>query len=464
MVDHDGRVRLLNHAGAPADPAYVIYWAQANRRLDSNHAFSFAARLANQKSLPLLVYEALTCSHPWANDRFHTFILEGIAENSKRAAQLGAGYIFYYRAKMSDANDVLYKLARKAHAVVTDDFPIYLPVTFNSRVADRIAVPYYVVDASCIVPMATIGKQQYAAYTIRPKIQKLLPEFLQPVPAVKLTKRWTGEISRFHTEVMPEKIPELVRQSDIDHTVPPSTEFRGGRSEAKKRLKQFLDHNLVRYARRNREPSAKATSQLSPYLHFGSISSVEIALAVHDYAEEHKLIAAEFLEQLIVRRELAFNFARYGPPPEKISSLPDWAQATLSRHANDRRDPLYTREPFDSASTHDELWNACQRELLRDGIIHGYYRMYWGKKIIEWSPTAQDALDTMIYLNDRYALDGRDPNTYTNILWCLGLHDRPWTERPIFGMVRYMSLDGMKRKTDVDAYLRENGSGQSRLF
>ena len=458
MTDNDARVRLLNAAAAPANADYVVYWAQANRRLYSNHAFSFAVRLANQKRLPLLVYEALTYSHPWANDRFHTFILEGVPENGKRAAQLGAGYVFYHRAKKSEPDDVLYNLARKAHAVVTDDFPSYIPAIFNPRVADRIGVPYYIVDASCIVPMAAIPRQQYAAYTLRPKIHKLLPEFLQPVPAVKLARRWTGDISKFHTNVTPEKIPELVRRSDIDHTVLPSKEFRGGRVEAKKRLKQFLEHNLVRYARLNREPSAKATSHLSPYLHFGYISSLEIALAVRDYAEEHKLIADEFLEQLIVRRELAFNFARYGPPPEKISSLPDWVQATLGKHATDRRDPLYTREQFDSAATHDELWNACQRELLRDGIIHGYYRMYWGKKIIEWSPTPQDALDTMIYLNDRYALDGRDPNTYTNILWCLGLHDRSWTERPIFGMIRYMSLDGMKRKTDEDAYLRENGS------
>ena len=317
MVDPDGRVRLLNHAAAPADAEYVLYWAQSNRRLDSNQAFSFAAHLANRQSLPLLVYEALTYSHPWANDRFHTFILEGVPENAKRAAQLGAGYFFYHRATKSRSNDVLYKLARKAYAVVTDDFPSYIPAIFNLRVANRIGVPYYVVDASCIVPMAAIGKQQYAAYALRPKIHKLLPEFLQPEPAVKLAKRWTGEIPAFHTEVRPEAIPELVRQSDIDHPIPPSKEFRGGRSEGKKRLKQFLEHNLVRYARRNREPSAKATSQVSPYLHFGCISTLQIALAVRDYAEEQKLIATEFLEQLIVRRELAFNFARYGAAPEK---------------------------------------------------------------------------------------------------------------------------------------------------
>jgi deoxyribodipyrimidine photo-lyase len=291
---------------------------------------------------------------------------------------------------------------------------------------------------------------------IRPKIHKLLPKYLEPVTQIKLTHRWPGKTFSFHTEVEEANIGKLVASSEIDHSVPPSPKFRGGRKEALKRLQDFLKHNLSRYARQSREPSEKATSQLSPYLHFGYISSLEIALAVRDYARERKLIADEFLEELIVRRELAFNFARFGPASDKITSLPDWAQKALAKHAKDSRDPVYTREQFEHAETHDELWNACQRELLRDGIIHGYYRMYWGKKIIEWSRTPEQALDTMIYLNDRYAMDGRDPNTYTNILWCFGLHDRPWAERPIFGMVRYMSLDGMQRKTDVDSYIREH--------
>ncbi len=435
---------------------YVLYWALANRRLDSNRAFHLAAELANRSGLPLLVYEGLTCSHPWANDRFHTFVLEGVAENAKRAEKLAAGYVFYHRARMSDPNDILYKLAKNAEALVTDDFPAYIPKTFNERVSRRIGIPYHVVDASCIVPAEVIGKQQYAAYTIRPKIHKLLPKYLEPVPTIKLAQRWPGKTFDFHTNVEEAGIAKLVASSDIDHSIPPSPKFRGGRKEGMKRLRYFLEHNLARYARENREPSSKATSQLSPYLHFGYLSSLEVALAVREYAREHKLIADEFLEELIVRRELAFNFARYGPAPDKISSLPDWAQKTLAKHAKDPRDPVYSRAEFQQAKTHDDLWNACQRELVRYGVIHGYYRMYWGKKIIEWSETPQKALDTMIYLNDLYAMDGRDPNTYTNILWCFGLHDRPWAERKIFGMVRYMSLDGMKRKTDVDSYIREH--------
>jgi len=435
--------------------AYVLYWALANRRLDSNRAFHFAVDLANRSSLPLLVYESLTCDHPWANDRFHTFVLEGVRENAQRAVRLGAGYVFYHRARKSDPNDILYRLAKDAEAVVTDEFPAYIPKEFNRRVKERIGIPFHAIDASCIVPAEVIGRQQYAAYAIRPKIHKLLPRYLEPEAQIKLTHPWRGKTFAFHTEVGEANIAKLVASSEIDHSVPPSAKFRGGRKEALKRLEQFLKHNLSRYARQSREPSAKATSQLSPYLHFGYISSLEVALAVRDYAREHKLIGEEFLEELIVRRELAFNFAYYGAEPGKIASLPEWAQKTLAKHAKDARNPAYTREQFERAQTHDELWNACQRELLRDGIIHGYYRMYWGKKIIEWSKTPQQALNTMIYLNDRYAMDGRDPNTYANILWCFGLHDRPWAERPIFGMVRYISYDGMRRKTDVDSYIRE---------
>ncbi len=449
------RVRLLNEAPARAGARYVLYWAQINRRVDANHALAFAVKLANKLRLPLLFYEALTCAHPHANDRFHGFILEGVPENARRARKLGLGYCFYLRRTPRDPDDVLYRLAARAAAVVTDDFPGYLAREHNDRVPAKIGIPYYVVDASCIVPMDATGKQEYAAYTIRPKIHRLLDEHLQPVPPIRIKQCWTGDAPEFHTEVTGDAIPALIAGSEIDHSVPPSRAFRGGRVEAERRLRQFLDHNLARYARHSREPSEHATSQLSPYLHFGHIGALEIALAVREHAEQHKLIATEFLEQLIVRRELAFNFARHGPPPETPAALPNWAQATLMKHQGDPRHPVYSHHQFEQAATHDALWNATQGELLRDGVIHGYYRMYWGKKIIEWSATPQDALDTMIHLHDRYALDGRDPNTYTNILWCFGLHDRPWTQRPVFGMIRYMSLDGMRRKTDVDAYIRE---------
>jgi deoxyribodipyrimidine photo-lyase len=346
-------------------------------------------------------------------------------------------------------------LAQDAAAVVTDDYPTFVAPRHNASVPAKVGVAYHAVDSSCVVPMGLFGKREYAAYTIRPKIRRVLGEHLVPPGPLKVRARFADPVASFHTTVDEARITRLVAECEIDHSVPPSISFRGGRTQAERRLERFVRDNLRRYARHRNEPSAHATSDLSPYLHFGNISSLEVALRVREYASEHKLIADEYLEELIVRRELAFNFARHTPPPYTLECLPDWARATLAKHGRNKRSPCYKREQFERAETHDELWNATQKELLLRGKIHGYYRMYWGKKVIEWSAAHEDALETMIHLHDRYALDGRDPNTYANILWCFGLHDRPWRERPVFGTVRYISLDGMKRKTDVGAYLAE---------
>jgi deoxyribodipyrimidine photo-lyase len=312
-------------------------------------------------------------------------------------------------------------------------------------------VESYAVDSSCVVPASCIPARSYAAYSIRPKIQKLLPEFLKPAPPVKLDQRFEGQ-----ARGLPEgQIADLVASCEIDHNVRPSAAFRGGRKEAERHLRQFLEDRLRRYSSEKNEPSAHATSELSPYLHFGYIGPLEVALAVREYATEHKLVAAEFLEELIVRRELAFNFVRYSRKVDSLEELPDWARATLDQHRHDPREAVYSRDQFETAGTCDDLWNATQKELLLRGKIHGYYRMYWGKKIVEWSATPEEALATMIHLHDRYALDGQDPNTYTNILWCFGLHDRPWGERPVFGAVRWMSRAGMDRKTDTKSYIKE---------
>lgn len=449
------RIRSLNDAPVRADASFVLYWAQMNRRVESNHALARAIELANGLNLPVLYYEGLTCAYDYASDRMHAFILEGVPETARRLEKRGIGYCFHLRRRKDDPNGALYRLAGQAACVVTDDYPTFIAARHNARVPHRVKVAYEAVDASCIVPMNVLQKREYAAYTIRPKITRLLPEHLKPCPDPAVRRRWQGSAPEFHTPVQPGRIAGLMAECEIDHGVRPSTSYTGGRLAAEQALDHFLASNLRRYARDKNNPSAQATSDLSPYLHFGQISSLEVALATRKHAEENKLIADEFLEELIVRRELSFNFARHAENPASLSNLPDWARITLQKHAADLREPSYTREQFERAETHDALWNACQKELLLRGKIHGYYRMYWGKKVIEWSPTCQDALDTMVYLHDRYALDGRDPNTYTSILWCFGLHDRPWQERPVFGMIRYMSLDGMKRKTDVSAYLRE---------
>ncbi len=449
------RVRQLNSAGLRPRAGYVLYWSQMNRRAASNQALSFAVELANQLDLPVICYEGLTCSYPYASDRFHRFILEGVAETEKRLAARGIGYTFHLRRRRTDPNDALYRLAGRAAAVVTDDYPTFVAARHNASVAPKLEVSFYAVDASCIVPMACFEKREYAAYTIRPKIHKLLPQYLKPSPDMEVRNPFRGGKNKLHTRVTAKNIDKLIAACEIDHTVRPALGIEGGRLAAEKQLARFLEGGLRRYARERNEPSAHATSGLSPYLHFGQIGSLEVALAAQSYAREHRLIAGEFLEELIVRRELAFNFARFAPRVDSLDVLPDWARDTIARHRRDRRNPLYTAEQFERAETHDALWNATQTELLLRGTIHGYYRMYWGKKVIEWSASCEEALHTMIYLHDRYALDGRDPNTYTNILWCFGLHDRPWPERPIFGTLRSMSLDGMRRKTDVDTYIGE---------
>lgn len=454
------RVRLLNSAAPRAEADYVLYWSQMNRRAEANHALAHAIDLANERDLPLLVYEGLTCTYKHANDRLHTFILEAVPETEKRIRRMGAGYLFYLHARRSDPNDVLYRLAERAACIVTDDYPTFIAAHHNGRVPEKIDIPYIAVDSSCVVPVSRHDKRAYGAYTIRPKIRRELPTFLKPLATPKLKRKWFDELlpgfaRPLHTKISPSNIAELVSKCEIDHSIRPSISFTGGYEMARRHLDLFLENRLRRYAKERNEPSKHATSNLSPYLHFGQIGAIEVALAARDYAAEHKLIADEFLEELIVRRELAFNFARFTPNPESLDSLPDWCKRTIRKHASDPRPHVYSHEQLARAETYDDLWNATQKELLLRGKIHGYYRMYWGKKIIEWSRTCEDALRTMIDLHDIYALDGRDPNTYTNILWCFGLHDRPWGERPIFGQLRYMSLEGMRRKTDTDAYIEE---------
>lgn len=456
----DPRIRPLNDSPLRPNARYVLYWSQVNRRVAFNHALAHAADLANRHNLPLLVYEGITCTYTAANDRIHTFMLEAVPEVAASLRGLHAGYFFYLRARKESPNDLLYRLAEHALCVVTDDYPAFIAAAHNHSVPGKIGVAYIAVDSSCIVPMSVHEKRAYGAYTIRPKIHRELPNYLKPVAPLRLKHKWNDDLlpataRNVRTEVTPSNIPALVASCEIDHSINPSISFTGGPGAASKHLKVFVETKLARYSRESGKPSKHATSDLSPYLHFGHISSLEVALAAREYAEEHKLMAGEFLEELIVRRELAFNFAHFAPDVESFDVLPDWCKKTMHEHARDARPHLYTRQQLHDAGTSDQLWNATQKELLIRGKIHGYYRMYWGKKIIEWTRTYEEALRIMIDLHDVYALDGRDPNTYTNILWLFGLHDRPWFERPVFGQLRYMSFDGMKRKTDVDAYVKE---------
>ncbi len=452
------RIRKLNDAPPRENGRYVLYWSQMNRRVRVNQALERAIHVANELALPVLFYEGLTCDYPYASDRLHTFILQGVPDTQKQCAERGIGYLFYLRRRKTDPNDILYRLAADAAVVITDDYPSFIAAAHNSRVPAKIGVAFEVVDASCIVPMNRHEKRNYGAYTIRPRIKKMLPEYLHPLTELKVKQPWNLELPKdLHTSVTPANIPALAAACEINHSIPPSITYTGGHAEAERHLHSFLSDNLRNYARERNEPTKHATSNLSPYLHFGCISSLEVALSARDYAAHNSLIADEFLEELIVRRELAFNFARFTDRQDSLAVLPDWCRETMRQHAADKRDRLYTAQEMEAAETYDPLWNATQKELLLRGKIHGYYRMYWGKKMIEWSKTYEEALDLMIRLHDLYALDGRDPNTYTNILWCFGLHDRPWGSRPVFGSLRYMSYEGMKRKTNVNGYIEEIG-------
>lgn len=441
----DERLRKLNDLPFRRPARYVLYWSRWNRRADSNHALLFAADMADRLELPLLFLETLGFDRPCASDRFHTFQLQGVPATAARLHQTGIGFAFHLQRRVNEGPHPAQLLAREAAAVVTDECP--LP-------EQQFDVAAFAVDSSCIVPAAAIEGRSYAAYSLRPRIHRLLPFYLKPVPEVKVRRPFEGPIAIETTEVTEAGIPALVAACEIDHGVRPGLGIPGGRTEALRRLNRFLRFRLRRYAREKNEPAARVTSELSPHLHYGHISALEAALAARDYAARHKLMTEEFLEELIVRRELAFNYVRHAAHPDSLEELPDWAHATLDAHRGDVRDPVYSPDQFETAATHDELWNAAQRELLLCGTIHGYYRMYWGKKVLEWSPTPEEALATMVHLHNRYALDGCDPNTCANLLWCFGLHDRPWPERSIYGTVRSMSLAGMRRKTDVDAYLR----------
>lgn len=286
------RISKLNPAPERQDREYILYWSQMNRRVDANHALLYAVELANRFRLPVLFYEGLTCTYQYANDRLHTFLLQGVPETARRLKKARIGYVFYLRRTKELPNDVLYRLARHAVAVVTDDYPTFIASYHNGRVPQKVDVAYYTVDSSCIVPVSSIAERQYAAYTIRPKIKRLLPHFLKQPDELRVKRPFRGPISEFHTEVAASRIPELVAACDIDHSLGPSLSFDGGRVAAEKLLESFLAENLSRYARWRNEPSAHATSNMSPYLHFGQISALEIALAVQDYARHHALHVA----------------------------------------------------------------------------------------------------------------------------------------------------------------------------
>jgi len=457
------RVRTLRGGEPLARGAYVLYWMQMYMRGAANAALDEAVRRANQLDLPLLVYQGLNPDYPEANDRVHTFILECARDVARELAGRGLAYRFHLRRSAAgDPPPVAAELAAGAACVIVDDFPAFILPRVTQALLYRTAdagVPVDAVDANGLVPLGRIPDRQYAAYTIRPRLHARIPEFLVPEPAPRLRNRSRPKLPVDDDLFVPagelrdEEIARLVGACEIDHDVLPSLRHEGGRARALERLDAFLDERLADYAAHRNDPGRRATSGLSPYLHFGCLSTLEIVHATLDADAPDESVDA-FLEELVIRRELAFNFCRYTPVAEHdtLDPLPDWARKTLSEHAGDERPRVYGKRDLERGLTHDELWNAAQRELVATGTFHGYLRMLWGKNLIRWTSDYETAQRFMLRMHDRYALDGRDPNTYANVLWCFGLHDRAFKEDPVLGKLRPLKSSSTRRKFDVEPY------------
>lgn len=453
MKQIDERTQLLNNRTENNYGKYVLYWMQIFKRTSHNHALNFAINAANERKLPLVVYEGLKYYYHWANDRIHTFILEGVAEKKAEFARLGIKYLFYLQRDEHDPKQTVARLAKSAALIVTDDFPCFIIPEHNKIITEKAEIPVYAVDSNGMIPLSKFEKEEYAAYTIRPKIKRLLPDYIEPFKEIELINKQPDlKVDCPETIVTDENIAELVGQCDIDHSVEPSPLYHGGTENGRKRLNRFSKEILPKYDETRSEPGVDGTSRLSSYLHFGFLSVYEIYEAVIN-ADAPQTAKDAYLEELIVRRELSYNFTKFNPNYDSLESLPDWAKKTIREHDGDKRPTIYTPEEIESGKTGDELWNAAQRESLATGEIHNYMRMLWGKKVIEWRPSYEDAFQLLIHLNNKYSLDGRNPNSYAGVLWCFGKHDRAWGERPVFGKLRYMSSVNTARKIDAKKYI-----------
>lgn len=451
-MDLSSRVTQLNQTKENTKGRYILYWMQIFKRASHNYALNFAIQMANERQLPLVVYEGLKFYYPWASDRIHTFILEGVAEKQAEFSERGIRYIFYLQRNKRDRRNTVAKLAREAVLLVTDDYPCFIIPEHNERIA-RLKLPVYTVDANGMVPMSALPKEEYAAYTIRPKINRLLPDLPRTIVTLHLdVQKPTLDVDCPETIVSADNIHDLVSQCDIDHTVKPSDRYHGGTTAGRKRLIHFVRNILPHYDKTRNDPAVDGASRLSPYLHFGFLSIQEVVAAV-EHSRAPKAAKEAFLEEAIVRRELSFNLTRHNPNYDSLKSLPTWALKTMRDHADDPRPELLDAERIEAADTYDELWNAAQRELLSTGLLHNYVRMLWGKRVIEWQRSYDMAFELLVHLNNKYALDGRDPNSYAGILWCFGKHDRPWFEREIFGTIRYMTSRSMAKKFNARRYM-----------
>jgi deoxyribodipyrimidine photo-lyase len=448
MIQQD-RIRRLNDRKIRKGN-YVLYWMQQSQRVSFNHALEHAVAEANALRLPVVVGFGLTTAYPEANARHYAFMLQGLRDvmHDLRARKIA----FVMRRGSPDR--VALRLARDGAMIVCDRGYLKHQKIWRRHVARAAGCAVVQVESDAVVPVETASdKQEIGARILRPKIRRLWRSYLKPLRerAVKRSSLMMG----LKSDLDPGN-PELtLKRLRVSQSVKPVRRFRGGYSEARRRLDAFVSVRLRGYDAGRSEPAAWHSSLLSPYLHFGQISPVEIALAARSARRGSLADRASFLEELIVRRELAVNFVHFNRRYDSYSGLPGWATKSLKRHAEDSRPALYTRAELESAATTDPYWNAAMHEMAATGFMHNYMRMYWGKKILEWSRTPTAAFRRALYLNNKYFLDGRDANSYAGVAWCFGLHDRAWGERPIFGKVRYMNDAGLVRKFDMARYIEE---------
>ncbi|HUR20038.1 MAG TPA: hypothetical protein VMZ90_04465 [Vicinamibacterales bacterium] len=475
------RVRAVNDRQARPDASYVLYWMTSSRRLASNFALQHAVASARAWNKPLVILEALRCDYRWASDRLHRFVIDGMADQARALRGSPVRYMPYVEPQRGSGRGLLARLAADACVVVTDDFPAFFLPRMVAAAGTRIDSRLEAVDSNGILPMRATEKVFLTAHSFRSYMQGTLREQLTSWPvaipfddlpkcpplATDVQERWPVT-----PEVVLTKPASFLATLPIDHSVP-AVETRGGATAAHAVLRRFVEERLARYADDHSHPDAEGTSGLSPYLHFGHLSTHDVfnALMNAEGWTSRRLgtgkrgqregwwgvsgNAEAFLDQLITWRELGFNMCALRPDDyDRYSSLPAWARATLDRHTTDTRAYLYSREELSNAATHDHVWNAAQTELVVSGTCHNYMRMLWGKKILEWTRSPEEALETMIEVMDRYALDGRDPNSYSGYCWTLGRYDRPWgPEREIFGTVRYMSSVNTLKKLRMKQYL-----------
>ena len=477
MTYNQARLTRANDRPLVSDADFVLYWMQAYRRLHHNHALDYAIRCARELKKPLVVYEGLRFDYPWATARTHRFVLSGMLANRDAAAKMGVTYWPFVASPSDPGRGLLRKIAARACLVVTDDFPCFVIPDHTAAFAKKTDRAVFTVDSNSVVPLRLLGEPVSAAAHLRPRIHKAFrdawsarSEAIPDVPD-RATRPIDADFATWSGDV-----DGALAALPIDHSVPPIATSPGGEDAARARLTRFVERLLPRCAEdrsRPLPPDQSAVSGLSPYLHFGHISIEEVVATVlratygtADIAtgapgKREGFYGADpnvnaFLDEAITWRDVGYHWhtKRRADTATLERALPAWAYATLTKHASDRRAHTYTLAEWEAAATHDRLWNAAQTELVHTGTMHNYLRMLWGKKVIEWSPTIDDAYATLVHLNNKYALDGRDPNSYTGILWCFGLFDRPWPpERQVLGTIRYMSSDNTAKKFKLDAYL-----------